>query len=285
MSRLSSSRRRSPASRPEPVPKERVAKKPALKKLVLKKLVRKKSGSQTPRQRELNTKRRGELAELAFVLKAASLGFGVSRPFGDSERYDAILDSRDLDARDLNNVGRTLLPAALDLRAAHVGTAALGRPAARKYRAAAASSIVALDEADPTPPDSSPPLWRVQIKCSTQLSTGLYRVNAHRRANGRAVPTSRAKSISSPHTSSLRTPGISSPSPPSAASPASSSAVAATPNPASTTSTAKPGTSSAPSHKSRCSRSDGRIRPSALRTHSIPAPKGRQTKAPGASQG
>jgi hypothetical protein len=188
MSRLSSSRRRSPASRPEPVPKERVAKKPALKKLVLKKLVRKKSGSQTPRQRELNTKRRGELAELAFVLKAASLGFGVSRPFGDSERYDAILDARDLDARDLNNVGRTLLPAALDLRAAHVGTAALGRPAARKYRAAAASSIVALDEADPTPPDSSPPLWRIQIKCSTQLSTGLYRVNAHRRANGRAVP-------------------------------------------------------------------------------------------------
>lgn len=37
-------------------------------------------------QRELTTKRRGELGELAFTLKAASLGFGVSRPFGDSER-------------------------------------------------------------------------------------------------------------------------------------------------------------------------------------------------------
>jgi hypothetical protein len=38
-------------------------------------------------------KSNGELAELAFVLKAASLGFGVSKPFGDSERYDFLLDS------------------------------------------------------------------------------------------------------------------------------------------------------------------------------------------------
>src|SRR5580704_16945382 len=50
----------------------------------------------TARLRELNTKRRGELAELAFTLKAARLGFGVSRPFGDSERYDAIIDAREL---------------------------------------------------------------------------------------------------------------------------------------------------------------------------------------------
>ena len=47
----------------------------------------------TARQREATTKRRGELAELAFVYKAASLGFGVAKPFGDSERYDFILDS------------------------------------------------------------------------------------------------------------------------------------------------------------------------------------------------
>src|SRR5579862_4289978 len=52
----------------------------------------------TAGQRELNTKRRGELAELAFTLKAARLGFGVSRPFGDSERYDAIIDARQLSA-------------------------------------------------------------------------------------------------------------------------------------------------------------------------------------------
>ena len=28
----------------------------------------------------------------------------------------------------------------------------------------------------------------MQVKCSTQLLFGLYRVNAHRRVNGRAVP-------------------------------------------------------------------------------------------------
>ena len=53
------------------------------------------SGQKTARQRELNTKRRGELSELAFVHKAASLGFGVAKPYGDSERFDFILVSRD----------------------------------------------------------------------------------------------------------------------------------------------------------------------------------------------
>jgi hypothetical protein len=53
------------------------------------------SGPKTARQRELNTKRRGELSELAFVHKAASLGFGVAKPYGDSERFDFILISRD----------------------------------------------------------------------------------------------------------------------------------------------------------------------------------------------
>ena len=33
-----------------------------------------------------------------------------------------------------------------------------------------------------------PRLSRVQIKCSTQLVDELYRVNAHRRIDGRAVP-------------------------------------------------------------------------------------------------
>ena len=32
-----------------------------------------------------------------------------------------------------------------------------------------------------------PTLSRVQVKCSTQLLNGLYRVNAHRRTQGRAV--------------------------------------------------------------------------------------------------
>ena len=38
-------------------------------------------------------KQRGELAELAFTYKAAGMGFGVAKPYGDSERYDFILDS------------------------------------------------------------------------------------------------------------------------------------------------------------------------------------------------
>jgi hypothetical protein len=40
-----------------------------------------------------NSKRRGELAELSFMYKAASLGFGVAKPYGDSCRDDFILDS------------------------------------------------------------------------------------------------------------------------------------------------------------------------------------------------
>ena len=36
-------------------------------------------------------KRRGEIAELAFMRKALSLGFGVAKPWGDSDHYDYIL--------------------------------------------------------------------------------------------------------------------------------------------------------------------------------------------------
>ena len=31
-------------------------------------------------------------------------------------------------------------------------------------------------------------IWRVQVKATTQLLNGQYRINAHRRINGRAVP-------------------------------------------------------------------------------------------------
>jgi hypothetical protein len=41
----------------------------------------------------LNPKAKGELGELAFAHKAASLGFGVARPHGDNELYDFIVDS------------------------------------------------------------------------------------------------------------------------------------------------------------------------------------------------
>jgi hypothetical protein len=94
---------------------------------------------QTPYEREQTTKRRGEISELAFALAAARHGFGISRPYGDSERYDLILDPT------------------------HVPH---------------------------TPPDYSarPRLIRVQVKATTQLQCGLYRVNAHRRIYGKAVP-------------------------------------------------------------------------------------------------
>jgi hypothetical protein len=81
----------------------------------------------TAEEYELTTKRRGELSELAFVFKAASLGFHVSKPYGDSERYDFILDAG--------------------------------------HR-----------------------LWRIQIKSTTTLMCGLYRINARRRTNHGTVP-------------------------------------------------------------------------------------------------
>jgi hypothetical protein len=44
-------------------------------------------------QRRKNPKRSGELSEAAFLLKAQTLGFRVLKPWGDSERYDFVLDS------------------------------------------------------------------------------------------------------------------------------------------------------------------------------------------------
>ena len=39
----------------------------------------------------LGTKRMGELAELAFMYRAASEGIGVARPYGDSHAYDFLV--------------------------------------------------------------------------------------------------------------------------------------------------------------------------------------------------
>jgi hypothetical protein len=41
-----------------------------------------------------NTKRTGERSEAAFLYQANQRRFGVSKPWGDSERYDFILDNR-----------------------------------------------------------------------------------------------------------------------------------------------------------------------------------------------
>ena len=40
-----------------------------------------------------NVKWRGEIVEVAFLSKAASMGFAVTKPYGDSEPYDFIVDS------------------------------------------------------------------------------------------------------------------------------------------------------------------------------------------------
>jgi hypothetical protein len=44
-------------------------------------------------------KRTGELSEAAFLFKATSMGLAVTKPWGDSERYDFIVDSGDLRSR------------------------------------------------------------------------------------------------------------------------------------------------------------------------------------------
>jgi PD-(D/E)XK endonuclease len=40
---------------------------------------------------KLSKKNLGGLAELAFMRKAASMGFAVAKPWGDSDRYDVIV--------------------------------------------------------------------------------------------------------------------------------------------------------------------------------------------------
>ena len=108
---------------------------------------------QTPFERELTTKRRGEISELAFALAAARHGFGISKPFGDSERYDIILDP--------SHVVRVI------------------PTEAERQRAQWRDLLFAAPRPHPI---------RVQVKSSTQFLCGLYRVNAHRRIHGRAVP-------------------------------------------------------------------------------------------------
>jgi hypothetical protein len=108
------------------------------------------SSPKTARQQEYSTKRRGELSELAFVYKAASLGFGVAKPYGDSERYDFVLDSR------------------IEVEP-------------REERASQEPEEKWAER------DFPHKLWRIQVKATTQLLNGQYRINAHRRIYCRAV--------------------------------------------------------------------------------------------------
>lgn len=123
--------------------------------------------SQTPFERELTTKRRGEISELAFALAAARNGFGVSKPFGDSERYDIILDPLKDDPLKSDLLKSDLLK-----------NDPPPHRARKKYPLRASYS----------PLGTRPRLIRVQVKSSTQLVNGLYRINSGRRLNGRVVP-------------------------------------------------------------------------------------------------
>ena len=40
---------------------------------------------------KLDKRHRGELADLAFMRKAANLGFAVAKPWGDGDRYDVVV--------------------------------------------------------------------------------------------------------------------------------------------------------------------------------------------------
>jgi hypothetical protein len=114
---------------------------------------------QTPYEREQTTKRRGEISELAFALAAARQGFGISRPYGDSERYDIILDPSHLPP---------VIPNGAE------------GPVRACPEANAEGNLLSAP--------ARPRLIRVQVKATTQKQSGVYRVNAHRRINGRAVP-------------------------------------------------------------------------------------------------
>ncbi|MGA8214433.1 MAG: group I intron-associated PD-(D/E)XK endonuclease [Candidatus Sulfotelmatobacter sp.] len=116
---------------------------------------------QTPFEREQTTKRRGEISELAFALAAARQGFGIARPYGDSERYDIILDP-------------SHLPSAIPTEAERKRA---------QWRACPEPA-----KGDLLLAPARPRLIRVQVKATTQLQYGLYRANAHRRIYGKAVP-------------------------------------------------------------------------------------------------
>jgi hypothetical protein len=116
---------------------------------------------QTPFEREQTTKRRGEISELAFALAAARQGFGIARPYGDSERYDIILDSSHLPS---------VIPTEAERKRAQ--SRACPEPA----------------KGDVLLAPARPRLIRVQVKATTQLQYGLYRANAHRRILRKSRP-------------------------------------------------------------------------------------------------
>jgi PD-(D/E)XK endonuclease len=61
--------------------------------------------SRKPRSRvPRNPKRTGEHSEIAFLYRSDQRQFAISRPFGDSEKYDFILDNRPRPVVTLNRI-------------------------------------------------------------------------------------------------------------------------------------------------------------------------------------
>jgi len=52
-------------------------------------------GEQWWKRMRRNPKRAGEVSQVAFLLKASTLGFGVALPWGDSERWDFVVWARE----------------------------------------------------------------------------------------------------------------------------------------------------------------------------------------------
>ena len=89
-----------------------------------------------------------------------------SRPYGDSERYDIILDSAHISPVIPNRAESSVIPNRAE------------GPVRACPGANAEGNLLS----------TRPRLIRVQVKATTQFLCGLYRVNAHRRIHGRAVP-------------------------------------------------------------------------------------------------
>jgi hypothetical protein len=150
-------------------------------------------------RRERNTKRRGELAELVFLLIATRMGFAVSKPYGDSERYDFILDPRELNVRRPTKVchperSRGTLRGCCYPEDEGCNTRSRSRAKPRGgFRRVGTFGGASRGQSGTNAGPACilcpcPLLWRVQVKASTQLLNGLYRINAHRRSGRRAVP-------------------------------------------------------------------------------------------------
>src|SRR6185312_13648485 len=119
----------------------------------------------SPRHRLDNTKRKGELSEAAFLLKAASLGFGVAKPWGDSERYDFILDSH-------NDDHHTGAPSKPDFGLD--GDFNLATPPSHAPTLSSRATI--LSSRAKSRDLAFPRLWRVQLKCTDALRARGYDV-------------------------------------------------------------------------------------------------------------